>query len=90
MSIATSFHAALWSPDEARPGAHSLQVAVSALRQLLEAQAGTGAGGHRPPRRILTSWRLGGGFCDLAEFEANLRRGRSARRDARHSGAAVA
>jgi DNA-binding SARP family transcriptional activator len=82
--------ASLWSVDEARGGTHSLQVAVSALRQLLESQAGPGAGaviGRRGESYVL---EIGDGPYDLAQLAGCVRKGRSARHSGHNEEAATA
>jgi DNA-binding SARP family transcriptional activator len=79
--------AALWS-DESRGGTHSLQVAVSALRQLLESQAGAGAIiGRRGESYVL---EIGDGSYDLAQLAGCVRKGRAARSGGHDEEAAAA
>jgi DNA-binding SARP family transcriptional activator len=82
--------AALWSIDEASGARHSLQVAVSALRQLLETQAGPGAGaliGRRGSSYILD---IGDGAHDLAQMAAKVSHARRAILDGRNEDAVPA
>jgi serine/threonine-protein kinase PknK len=72
--------AALWPRDDQRTGTRNLQVAISALRQLLECQAGAGSIVAR--RGDTYALELGGGSADLATFEERVEQGRRARRSA--------
>ncbi|HTW06347.1 MAG TPA: BTAD domain-containing putative transcriptional regulator [Acidimicrobiales bacterium] len=80
--------ATLWSVDDAGAAKHGLQVAVSSLRQLLEAQAGSGAGAlvaRKGPSYALDLGRSG--THDLAQLEAHVNRGRRLRQDRRNDDA---
>jgi DNA-binding SARP family transcriptional activator len=82
--------AALWSIDEASGAKHSLQVAVSALRQFLETQAGPGAGaliGRRGTSYVLD---IGDGAHDLAQMAAKVHHARRARLEGRNEDAVPA
>jgi DNA-binding SARP family transcriptional activator len=70
--------AALWPRDDPRTGTRNLQVAISALRQLLECEAGAGSIVAR--RGDSYALELGGGGGDLGAFEGLVERGRRARR----------
>jgi DNA-binding SARP family transcriptional activator len=80
----------LWSIDEAGSAKHSLQVAISALRQLLESEAGPGAGALIGRRGSSYGLYYGQGSHDLAQLEVGLAQGRAARRDRRREDAAAA
>jgi DNA-binding SARP family transcriptional activator len=80
----------LWSIDEAGSAKHSLQVAISALRQLLESQAGPGAGALIGRRGSSYGLDYAQGSHDLAQLEVALAQGRAARRDRRHQDAVAA
>jgi DNA-binding SARP family transcriptional activator len=67
---------ALWPHDEARSATRGLQVAVSALRALIETQAGTGAGSIVARKGESYGLEVEAGVHDLARFEASFARGR--------------
>ncbi len=70
---------ALWPNEEPRPATRGLQVAVSALRQLIDAQAGTGAATIIGRRGESYGLEVDPGANDVARFEFNLTKGRFAR-----------
>jgi DNA-binding SARP family transcriptional activator len=84
-----SLCAALWPNDETRTATHGLQVAVSALRQLFENQAGTGAGAIIGRKGESYALAIGGEAHDLARLEKSLEQGRLARHNG-HNAEAVA
>jgi DNA-binding SARP family transcriptional activator len=75
---------ALWPNDEARAATHGLQVAVSALRQLLEAQAGKGAGSIIARKGESYGLEVDVAVHDLAQFEVSLAQARVARNSGNH------
>jgi DNA-binding SARP family transcriptional activator len=70
---------ALWPNEEPRPATRGLQVAVSALRQLIDAQAGTGAATIVGRKGESYGLEVDPGANDVARFEFNLTKGRFAR-----------
>ncbi len=70
---------ALWPNDEARAATRGLQVAVSALRQLLESQAGKGAGSIIARKGESYGLEVEAVAHDLANFETRVAQGRFAR-----------
>ena len=74
----------LWSVDDPGSAKHSLQVAVSSLRQLLEAQAGPGAGARVGRKGSSYGLDLADGWHDLVLLEAHVKSGRIARHERRN------
>ncbi len=70
---------ALWPNEDARAATRSLQVAVSALRQLIEAQAGPGAGSAIGRKGESYGLAVEETAHDLANFQTRVKRGRCAR-----------
>jgi DNA-binding SARP family transcriptional activator len=68
---------AFWPGEDDRSGHRSLQVAISAIRQLLEAEAGAGAAMVRRGESYLLEHR--GGFHDLTALEQGVRSARRGR-----------
>ncbi len=70
---------ALWPNDEARAATRGLQVAVSALRQLLESEAGKGTGAIVARKGESYGLEVDAAAHDLANFEMRIAQGRFAR-----------
>jgi DNA-binding SARP family transcriptional activator len=70
---------ALWPNDEARAATRGLQVAVSALRQLLESEAGKGAGAIVARKGESYGLEVEAIAHDLANFEMRIAHARFAR-----------
>ena len=71
--------AALWPDDDARSGTRSLQVAVSALRQLFERQSGPGAASVLTRHGDGYMLSVGDGGADVVVFAQAIEQGRTAR-----------
>ena len=70
---------ALWPNEDGRAATRNVQVAVSALRQLIEAQAGPGAGSAVGRKGESYGLEVDETAHDLANLHARVKRGRSAR-----------
>ncbi len=75
MSTGTCSAAPLWPNEEARAATRGLHVAISALRQLVETEAGTGAGSIVGRKGESYGLEVDAGCHDLAKFEVTPDRG---------------